>query len=274
MTYHQKLDQAILTSNSLLCIGMDPDLSKIPMHLMNSEDPVFDFCRAVIEATKDTACAYKFNIAFFEVLGEKGWETLRALLPLLPAHAVSIADAKVGDIGNSSDKYAETFFDEFEFDCVTVAPYMGSDSVQPFIRREDKGIFLLGLTSNPGSADFQRLKLENGKFLYQEVADKAVSWNGLLNVGLVTGATHSEDLKELRDRVGDLPFLVPGIGAQGGDLGKTVRNAVNRHSRGALINVGRDILYASGEENFNRIVNQKAHWYQEQINHFRFTISV
>lgn len=274
MKYNQKLNQAILTSNSLLCIGMDPDFNKLPMHLMESPDPILTFCKDIIESTKDVAAAYKFNIAFFESLGEMGWQTLRELLTLIPPHVLSIADAKVGDIGNSSEKYAETFFDEYQFDCVTVAPYMGYDSIEPFIRREDKGIFLLALTSNPGSADFQRLKLENGKYLYQEVIDKAVSWNKNDNIGLVTGATQAPDLKAIRQQAGEMPFLVPGIGAQGGDLEATIRNSVNRQSRGALINVGRDIIYSSSEENYKRIVNQKATEYFDKINKFRFTLSV
>lgn len=272
--YSQKLNQSILNSNSLLCLGLDPDLEKIPHHLLETEDPVFEFCKAVIEESATSVCAYKLNIAFFAALGEQGWITLRRVLSIIPSGVVTIADAKVGDIGNSSEKWASTYLDEFGFDSMTVSPYMGTDSVEPFIRRPGKGAFLLALTSNPGSADFQMQRLADGRLVFESVIDQASAWNKQGNLGIVTGATQSDQLKSIRNRVPDMVFLIPGIGAQGGDLKETLTNSLDKYRRGVLINVGRDILYASRDENFRMSVAKRTADYVAAINKVRFTISV
>lgn len=272
--YSQKLNQSILNSNSLLCLGLDPDLEKMPHHLLETEDPVFEFCKAVIEESASSVCAYKLNIAFFAALGERGWSTMRRVLSVIPSGVVTIADAKVGDIGNSSEKWASTYLDEFGFDSITVSPYMGTDSVEPFIRRPGKGAFLLALTSNPGSADFQVQRLADGRSLYESVIDQASAWNKHGNLGIVTGATRSDQLKSIRNRVPDMVFLIPGIGAQGGDLKETLANSLDKYRRGVLINVGRDILYASRDENFRASVAKRTGDYVAAINKVRFTITV
>ncbi len=274
MSFKQKLNQSILKSNSLLCVGLDPDLKKIPVHLMEYEDPVFEFCKIIIEQTQDLVCAYKPNIAFFETFGEKGWTTLRKITELIPPHIFTIADAKRGDIGNTSEKYAHTFFEEFNFDCITVNPFMGFDSIEPFIRKPDKSVFLLALTSNQGSSDFMRLKLEKGSHVYEEVVRKSKEWNKHGNIGLVVGATHPDELKSIREVVPDMPFLIPGIGAQGGDLKETISSSLDKYRRGAIINVSRDVLYASYDTHFGESARKRALEYQNKINLFRFTVDV
>lgn len=274
MSFKQKLNQSILKSNSLLCVGLDPDINKIPNHLLEYEDPVYEFCREIIEQTKNVVCAYKPNIAFFESFGESGWKTLRKVMNEVPSSVFTIADAKRGDIGNTSERYAHTFFDEFNFDCITVSPYMGLDSVEPFFKRADKSVFLLALTSNAGSADFQRLKQEDGKFVYQTVVEKAAEWNKHENIGLVVGATHPAELKAIRSTVPDMPFLIPGIGAQGGDLKETVAAGLDKYRRGSIINVSRDIIYTSHDKLFGEAARKKAIDYQSKINQIRFTVAV
>ncbi|MDF1696476.1 MAG: orotidine-5'-phosphate decarboxylase [Saprospiraceae bacterium] len=248
---------------SFLCVGLDTDLDKIPSFLHNYEDPIYEFNKRVIDATKDLCVAYKPNIAFYESLGPKGWESLEKTMAYIPENIFTIADAKRGDIGNTSRMYAKTFFEYFNFDSVTVAPYMGIDSVEPFLEFEDKWVILLGLTSNKGSQDFQQLK-SDGVPLYESVIRKSQSWGNPGNLMYVIGATHPESFKEIRELAKEYFFLVPGIGAQGGDLDGVVSNGANTEC-GLLINSSRGIIYAGNGENFAEDVRASALKLQEQL---------
>jgi orotidine-5'-phosphate decarboxylase len=239
----------IQAKKSFLCVGLDTELSKIPKHLLDAEDPIFEFNKAIIDATKDYCVAYKPNIAFYEALGIKGWQSLQKTLDYIPYDIFTIADAKRGDIGNTSRLYAQTFFQTYNFDSVTVAPYMGEDSVTPFLEFENKWVILLGLTSNAGSADFQMLQTPEGISLYQSVLAKAQTWGTPENLMFVIGATHPERFAEIRKIAPDNFFLVPGIGAQGGDLEGVIRYGANKDG-GLLINSSRAIIYASNGVDF------------------------
>jgi orotidine-5'-phosphate decarboxylase len=237
-----QLFQQILAKKSYLCIGLDTDLSKIPAHLYTEDDPIFTFNKAIIDATHDLCVAYKPNLAFYESLGLKGWMALEKTLDylqLIGNEHFTIADAKRGDIGNTSKMYAKAFFDNFNFDSVTVAPYMGEDSVTPFLEFKNKWVILLALTSNKGSQDFQ---MEED--LYKKVLQKAQEWGSPENLMFVIGATHPEKFKEIRAIAPDNFFLVPGIGAQGGDLAGVSEYGMN-DSCGLLVNSSREIIYAS-----------------------------
>lgn len=244
MTRSELIHQ-INQKKSFLCVGLDTDPSKIPSFLNDFEDPIFEFNKRVIDATKDLCVAYKPNIAFYESLGPKGWESLEKTINYIPDNIFTIADAKRGDIGNTSKMYAKTFFEYFDFDAVTVAPYMGVDSVTPFLEFEDKWVILLGLTSNKGSNDFQRIE-SKGKPLYESVIRKSQEWGSPENLMYVIGATHPEFFAEVRDMAKEHFFLVPGIGAQGGDLDGVVTNGKNDDC-GLLINSSRGIIYAGGD---------------------------
>lgn len=239
----------IQKKSSFLCVGLDPDLAKIPAHLRSEPDPIFSFCKAIIEETADYAVAYKPNIAFFEALGSKGWETLQKVQELIPRDIFTIADAKRGDIGNTSKLYAKAFFEQMDFDSVTVAPYMGEDSVSPFLEFADKWVVLLALTSNAGSLDFQLIKDETGKPLYQSVLEKSQEWGTPENLMYVVGATRGELIGEVRKVVPDNFFLVPGVGAQGGSLADVAKYGMNSHC-GLLVNSSRGIIYASQGKDF------------------------
>ncbi len=252
-----QLISEIYKKKSLLCVGLDSDLEKIPPHLLKTDDPLFEFNKAVIDATKDFCVAYKPNIAFYESLGPKGWESLEKTMAYIPDNIFTIADAKRGDIGNTSKMYAKTFFEYFNFDAITVAPYMGIDSVEPFLEFENKWVILLGLTSNVGSADFQKLNLNNGNKLYQEVISTAQKWGNADNLMFVIGATHPELLREIRALASNYFFLVPGVGAQGGDLDSVIINGANE-SMGLLINSSREIIYAGSDMDFKEKINVKA----------------
>ena len=269
MNFRTKLDQAIGQNDSLLCVGLDPDLKKLPPHLHGAADPILAFVRQIVEATADLVCAYKPNFAFFGALGERGWPTLKAVRECIPAAIPVIVDAKVGDIGNTAEQYARMFLDELDADALTVNPYMGEDAVAPFARRRDKGVFLLCLTSNQGADDFQTQTLADNGPLYERVARKALAWNAAGNLGLVVGATRPESFGRLRGIAGDLPFLVPGVGAQGGDLQTTVQQARDAQGRGLLINASRAVLYASAERDFADAARQAALDLRDQINRCR-----
>lgn len=247
----------IQKKSSFLCVGLDPDLAKIPAHLHAEPDPIFSFCRAIIEETADFAVAYKPNIAFFEALGAKGWETLQKVEELIPRDIFTIADAKRGDIGNTSKLYAKAFFEQMNFDSVTVAPYMGSDSVTPFLEFGEKWVILLALTSNVGSLDFQLIKDADGKPLYQSVLEKSQEWGSPENLMYVVGATRGELIGEVRKVVPDNFFLVPGVGAQGGSLADVARYGMNSHC-GLLVNSSRGIIYASGGKDFAQSARAEA----------------
>jgi orotidine-5'-phosphate decarboxylase len=253
-----KLFASIREKRSLLCVGLDTDIEKLPPHLKDTDDPVFEFNRQIVEATAAYAVAYKPNIAFYEALGQKGWESLRKTLAIIPKDCLTIADAKRGDIGNTSERYARAFFEEMNFDAVTVAPYMGSDSVIPFLNFAGKWVFLLALTSNPGADDFQ-LQSVGGEALYQRVVRTALGWTRGLpgHLGFVTGATRPGYLATVRELAPDNFFLVPGVGAQGGDLEAVCAHGMNRQG-GLLINASRSILYASAGKDFAQKAAEEA----------------
>jgi len=247
----------IQQKSSFLSVGLDPDMAKIPAHLRSESDPIFSFCKAIIEETADYAVAYKPNIAFFEALGSKGWETLQKVQEFIPKDIFTIADAKRGDIGNTSTLYAKAFFETMDFDSITVAPYMGADSVTPFLEFREKWVILLALTSNVGSMDFQLIKDENGKPLYQSVLEKSQEWGSPENLMYVVGATRGELIGEVRKIVPDNFFLVPGVGAQGGSLADVAKYGMNAHC-GLLVNSSRGIIYASGEKDFAKVARTEA----------------
>ncbi len=246
----KELFQQILFKQSFLCIGLDSDLNKIPKHLLDLDDPVFEFNKRIIDATQDLCVAYKPNIAFYEALGAKGWESLQKTLEYIPKSHFTIADAKRGDIGNTSRLYAKAFFETLNFDAVTVAPYMGIDSVSPFLEFENKTVILLALTSNKGSNDFQfSLQGDTGMPLYEKVMRTAQVWGNLDNLMFVVGATHPEKFEEIREIAPDHFLLVPGIGAQGGDLEGVSKYGLNDHC-GLLVNSSRGIIFAGEGEDF------------------------
>ncbi len=257
MTFTQRLREIQIKQNSLLCVGLDVDLERIPEYLRSSANPVLEFNRKIIEATSDLVCAYKPNLAFYEAMGEQGLTALRETLKLIPESVLTIGDGKRGDIGNTAERYAKSLFDDFGFDSITVNPYMGFDSVEPFLKNPEKGVFLLALTSNPGSKDFQRLKI-NGKPLYEKVVRAAKKWNTNGNIGLVVGATHPRELKMIRKIVPDMPLLIPGIGKQGGDLKSAVRDGCDKNGQLAIINASRSIIYASSGKDFAEAARTEA----------------
>ncbi len=263
--FNARLNQLISAKNSLLCIGLDPDPAKLPECLRKESSPVLKFNREIIAATHREAAAFKLNIAFFEALGGEGWRILEKTLEFLPPDVIIIADAKRGDIGNSSRKYAQTFLQTYDFDAATVSPYMGSDSVAPFLENPAKGAFVLCLTSNAGSGDFQLLETE-GEPLYCKVARAAARWNkGRGNCGLVVGATHPELIGRVRSLAPDLPLLIPGVGAQGGNLEAAVLAGTNNSGTGALINSSRGIIYAGNGPDFAEKALQSAQELRRKI---------
>lgn len=257
MTFLERLDSIQRSKQSLLCVGLDTDASLLPPHLSVEKNPVLAFNKAIIGATKDIACAYKVNLAFYETAGSVGWEVLEQTRALIPSHCIAIADGKRADIGNSSARYARALYKELEFDAATVAPYMGSDSLAPFFDFEDKCTFVLVLTSNKGSADFQRLE-SGGKPLYTHVAEACLRWNTKGNIGIVAGATHPQELSDLRALLPEMPFLIPGVGAQGGDLRETLARGTSAHGLRAVINASRSILYASNQRDFAEAARKEA----------------
>ena len=265
----EKLSRIIEKKQSLLCVGLDPDIEKIPEFLRREANPLETFNREIISATADFAAAFKPNIAFYESLGTAGWHLLEKTLERIPPDVLTIADAKRADIGNTSRKYAETFFQTFQFDAITVSPYMGLDSILPFLEFKDRGVFILCLTSNKGARDFQYLETE-GQPLYLHVAKKVVSWNQSYgNCGLVVGATHSGEINRIRQLAKKLAFLIPGVGAQGGVLEKAVIYGTDEDGGMALFNVSRGILYASPKKDFAIVANRKARELRDQINTYR-----
>jgi orotidine-5'-phosphate decarboxylase len=260
-----ELFQQITRKTSYLCVGLDTDLDKMPKHLLKEKDPVFEFNKQIIDATHEYCVAYKPNIAFYEALGSRGWESLEKTLEYIPKDIFTIADAKRGDIGNTSGFYARAFFKQMNFDSITVAPYMGEDSVKPFLQFENKWVILLAHTSNPGSADFQLLESAvTGKKLYEEVLLKAQTWGTPDQLMFVVGATHPEKFESIRALAPDHFFLVPGIGAQGGDLDQVSRYGMNKKC-GLLVNSARAIIYASSEKDFAKVAGIESKKVQEEM---------
>jgi orotidine-5'-phosphate decarboxylase len=233
-----------------ICVGLDSDISKIPPHLKSAPNPILKFNQAIINSTKSAAAAYKINFAFYEKDGDRGLGILAETLESIPNNILIIADAKRGDIGNTSLMYAKSIFDHYNFDSVTLNPLMGKDSLEPFLNYKDKLNFILTLTSNKSAADFEKLKLESGKYLYQYIIEKVVDWNSNNNCGLVFGATNSNELVENINSFGSLPVLLPGVGAQGGSLEDVIAAFETAGRNNFLINVSRGIIYSSGEEDF------------------------
>ncbi len=242
------LIQQIKKKKSYLCVGLDTDITKIPPHLLKYKNPVLEFNKQIIEATQDVCVAYKPNLAFYEIYGAKGWETLDKTMALIPDTNFKIADAKRGDIGNTSNMYAKAFLENMNFDAITIAPYMGEDSIKPFLEIKNKWVIVLGLTSNKGSRDFQFLK-SGKKPLYQHVMEKCMQYGTPENMMFVIGATHEEIFKEIRQFCPDHFFLVPGVGAQGGDLQKLSMYGLNKDV-GLLVNATRSVIYAGNGKDF------------------------
>lgn len=255
----QQLIKEIRKKESFLCIGLDVDLEKIPQHLLKEEDPIFAFNKSIIDATHDLCVAYKPNIAFYEAYGIKGWKSLEKTIQYLNKNypeIFTIADAKRGDIGNTSRRYAQAFFEDLAFDSITVAPYMGKDSVEPFLEFEEKHTILLTLTSNDGAFDFQT-QLIDGKEVYKHVLETSKTWTNAQHLMYVVGATKAEYFTEIRKIIPDSFLLVPGVGAQGGNLQEVCKYGMNS-SVGLLINSSRGIIYGSDGEDFAEVAAEKA----------------
>lgn len=265
MNFPQRLRAIQKKNQSLLCVGLDPDINRIPEFLFEFGDPIYEFNRRIIDATRDLVCAYKINLAFYEVTGEHGWYTIHQTLARIPEEIITIGDAKRGDIGNSSEAYARLLVDDYEFAATTVNPYMGEDSVRPFLKNRHQGAFILAVTSNPGARDFQYLPVR-GKPMYEHVIARVNSWNTKKNCGLVVGATRPRELKRIRSLVPDMPLLIPGVGAQGGDVATAVRYGCADDGYLAVINSSRNIIYASGGEDFARAAREAALALRDQMN--------
>ncbi|HMK03255.1 MAG TPA: orotidine-5'-phosphate decarboxylase [Ferruginibacter sp.] len=267
----QQLVQQIRSKRSYLCVGLDTDISKIPVYLQSHPDAIFEFNKQIIDATKDLCVAYKINTAFYEAMGSKGWDAMERTVNHIPKEHLTIADAKRGDIGNTSSQYARAFFETLNFDAITVAPYMGEDSVKPFLAFENKWAIVLGLTSNPGSKDFEQLKMTGGEtshgdeeYLYETVLRKVSKWGDAGNLMFVIGATKASDLEKIRKIIPAHFLLVPGVGFQGGSLKEVSKYGMNNDC-GLLVNVSRAIIYASEKEDFAAEARAIAQQYQAEM---------
>ena len=278
MTRAQLIEQ-IFKKRSYLCVGLDTDLSKIPKHLLSASDPIFEFNKAIIDATLDLCVAYKINTAFYEARGLKGWEEMEKTVNYIPATHLKVADAKRGDIGNTSAQYAKAFFESLNFDAITVAPYMGHDSIKPFLEFTDKWTIVLGLTSNAGAIDFELQQLirqadvldegvhvhkQETVFLYEQVLTSVSEWGSPENLMFVVGATQASEFVNIRKLTPSHFYLVPGVGFQGGSLKEISENAMIRDC-GLLVNASRAIIYASAKENFAEEAAIVAKQYQAEM---------
>ncbi|MEP5614161.1 MAG: orotidine-5'-phosphate decarboxylase [Cyclobacteriaceae bacterium] len=266
MTRLQLYDK-IKDKESFLCVGLDTDISKIPKHLLQEADPIFAFNKQIIDATHQYAVAYKPNIAFYESQGAKGWESLEKTVAYIPKDIFTIADAKRADIGNTSSMYAKAFFERMNFDSITVSPYMGKDSVQPFLEFDRKWVIILAATSNSGSLDFQHLLVEDGsESLHERVIRKSKEWGNRNNTMYVVGATRVESLVNIRRLIPDHFLLIPGVGAQGGDLASVCKFGMNKQC-GLLVNSSRSILYADSSKDFAEVAGREAKKLQVEMAH-------
>ena len=276
----KELTEQIFSKKTYLCIGLDTDISKIPKHLLSHTDPVFEFNRQIVDATKDYCVSYKINTAFYEALGVKGWESMERTVNYIPSTHFKIADAKRGDIGNTSSQYSKAFFETLKFDAITVVPYMGEDSVKPFLEHKDKWTILLGLTSNSGAKDFELQKLINKKeiledgvhlthqhtsYLYEQVLQTSSEWGSTENLMFVVGATQADEFLNIRKLTPDHFYLVPGVGAQGGSLKEISQKALIKDC-GLLVNVSRAVIYASNAEDFADEASIIAQRYADEMN--------
>lgn len=263
MTKQQLIEQ-IKKKQSFLCVGLDADIDKIPKHLLELDDPIFEFNKQIIDATKDLCVAYKPNTAFYETLGAKGWESLQKTVDYIPNDIFTIADAKRGDIGNTSKMYAKAFFDTLNFDSITVAPYMGEDSITPFLEFKNKWVILLALTSNKGAEDFQTIEGVDQKKLFEKVLEQSKQWGNDENLMYVVGATRPEMFTGIRKIVPDSFLLVPGVGAQGGSLSEVCKYGMNDQC-GLLVNSSRGIIYSGSEKDFAEKARESALVIQKEM---------
>ena len=259
----QELTDNIKQKRSYLCVGLDTSIEKIPQHLQSHPDAIFEFNKRIIDATKDLSVGYKINTAFYEAEGLKGWQALEQTVNYIPSTHFKIADAKRGDIGNTSSQYAKAFFEILNFDAITVAPYMGHDSIMPFLEYENKWTIVLGLTSNKGSEDFQQQKTGDN-YLYETVIKKVSEWGTKENLMFVVGATKASDLSSIRKIIPDNFLLIPGVGAQGGSLADVSKYGMNANC-GLLVNASRAIIYAGKDENFAEEARIVAQQYQTEM---------
>ncbi len=260
----KQLIEQIKSKQSYLCVGLDTDITKIPAHLQSHPGAALQFNKAIIDATKEFCIGYKINTAFYEVLGIKGWEILEKTVEYIPSTHFKIADAKRGDIGNTSTQYAKTFFETYKFDAVTVAPYMGEDSIRPFLDYTDKFTIVLGLTSNKGANDFECLKTVDGQFYYEKIISKISTWATPENLMFVIGATQAKELESIRKIIPDNFLLIPGVGAQGGSLNEVSKYGMNKDC-GLIINASRAIIYVSDKEDFAECAANVAKEYQQEM---------
>jgi orotidine-5'-phosphate decarboxylase len=262
----KELVHQIFSKQSYLCVGLDTDIEKIPRHLLSSPDPIFEFNKAIIDATADYCVSYKINTAFYEALGVKGWQALEKTVNYISVNHFKIADAKRGDIGNTSSQYAKAFFEAMPFDSVTVAPYMGEDSVQPFLQFNGKWAIVLGLTSNSGAADFELQRL-GSELLYERVLRSVICWGTPENLMFVVGATQPGQFESIRKITPDYFYLVPGLGAQGGSL-KDISEKAMIKDCGLLVNASRAIIYASANKDFAERAGEEAKKYQKEMKEY------
>ncbi len=260
----KELFEKMLEKESFLCVGLDTDINLIPSHLKSAKDPIFEFNKQIIDATYKYAVSYKPNLAFYECMGAQGWESLAKTMEYVPKDIFTIADAKRADIGNTSSMYARAFFEQFNFDSVTVSPYMGEDSVTPFMQYAGKWVILLAATSNKGSFDFQELTLDGGEKLFERVIRKSTEWGTPDNLMYVVGATRAESLLKVRAIAPDIFLLIPGVGAQGGSLEDVCKYGMNDQC-GLLVNSSRGIIYAGSDEHFANDSGKAARELQEKM---------
>ena len=268
MNFYEKIRAIQRKNKSLLCIGLDPDLNRIPAFLSAYEYPILEFNRRIIEATKDFVCAYKLNMAFYESAGPHCWHIVHQTLAGIPEEIITIGDAKRGDIGNSAEMYARSIVDDYKFTACTVSPYMGGDSVKPFMKNKEQGVFVLTVTSNPGAKDLQYLKVRD-RPLYEQVIRLAKKWNSNHNCGLVAGATRPAELRRVRALAPEMPLLIPGIGVQGGDVKSVVHYGCDTRGEMAIITASRSVIYASDGEDFAEAARTAAIQLRDEINTHR-----